>query len=67
MKLKRINSELYATEDGYTLKKGYVGFGKNRLRVNRLYDENGCYLGMPETIATANEYIKEDRKEKKGR
>lgn len=59
--LQKVNNDLYVSEDGYTLKKGYAHFGKRMNKVRRLYSPNGVYMGQPSTVAEANKWIKYNR------
>lgn len=63
MKLEKVNKELYATKDTkYTLKKDYKSYNGRMRRVWRLF-KDGSYIAMPQTIADANEIIKQHEAE----
>ena len=42
--LQKINSDLYQTEDGYTLVKKYQILGKRMHKINKLTSPEGIYL-----------------------
>ena len=48
----------YATKDGqYELNQAFIWQGKRMCKVYKLYF-NGNYMGMPQSIKVANEWIK---------
>ena len=57
--LQKINKDLYVSEDGYRLVRKNIYRGK----IRNLYSPSGEYLGQPQTIADANKWIREERKE----
>lgn len=58
MKLKKINKELYSTDDlRYTLKKDCKSFNGRIHRVWRLY-KDGNYIAMLTSISEAQEIVK---------
>lgn len=60
MKLVKVNSNFYQTEDGrFCIKKEWAnrGRGGRIVRVWRFY-RDGRYQGEPETIKMANDWIK---------
>lgn len=58
MKLKKINKELYSTDDlRFTMKKEYKSFNGRMHRVWKLY-EDGNYIAMLTTISEANKIVK---------
>lgn len=60
MKLKKVNSTLYATDDLlFTMKKEILVLNGRIYRIWKLY-KDGCYIGRPQTVKQANEWIKND-------
>lgn len=58
MKLKKINKELYSTDDlRYTMKKEWKSFNGRIKRVWKLY-KDGNYIAMLSSVSEAQEIVK---------